>query len=408
MAKTVSRDDVLALFPHPVLTPISGEPTYQAMKQWKKEMSTNLIKVTTPDDWGRGKGLLGELQDPALFAARNGAAYNPPAAAPPIYPVIPPGSTAQRREELRAENNADRLFWDRAEHGKQLAVTIGADALEDWTYAEIDDPDEGLNSVHIIDLYNHIMDRYANISQSEIDANLITFNEGIDPSKTLAIYIRKQEICQEVASDARVPINESTMVTTGKKHAVSTGGMDEAWKTWKRKPQVDQTWATWKSHWTDAFQEKRELIKLTGTAFNGMNGMANQAREAEEAMGEQMVTALDNLANAAVQKNDTVEQLVKSNSTLTLTIKSQQEEIKRLHDILSNLSTGKPAPTPKTPDYTKYNKNGYCFWHGYKVQHGHSSSTCAKGKAANDYEQHKNAKRGDEQGGSTINKNWDK
>ena len=54
------------------------------MKQYKKELSTNLIKVTTPDDLGRGKeGLLGELQDPALFTARNGATYNPPAAAPP-------------------------------------------------------------------------------------------------------------------------------------------------------------------------------------------------------------------------------------------------------------------------------------------------------------------------------------
>ena len=53
-------------------------------------------------------------------------------------------------------------------------------------------------------------------------------------------------------------------------------------------------------------------------------------------MGEQMVTALDNLANAAVQKKNTVEQLVKSNATLTLTIKSQQqqEEIKCLHSIL--------------------------------------------------------------------------
>ena len=34
-------------------------------------------------------------------------------------------------------------------------------------------------------------------------------------------------------------------------------------------------------------------------------------------MGKNMVTALDNLANAAVQKNDTIETLVSANKNLT-------------------------------------------------------------------------------------------
>ena len=138
--------------------------------------------------------------------------------------------------------------------------------------------------------------------------------------------------------------------------------------------------------------------------------MANQAREAEEAeMGEKMVSALDNLANAAVQKNDTVEQLVKSNAILTNTIKSQQEEIKRLHEILSTLSHNKSGKGDPNPDKDKgWDPKGYCYWHGFKVKHGHSSLTCDKGKKAADYEQHKNAKRGDEQGGCTWNSNWGK
>ena len=52
MASTVSRDDVLAVMPNPVLTKISGEPTYQDMKRWKKEMSSNLISVQMPLAWG--------------------------------------------------------------------------------------------------------------------------------------------------------------------------------------------------------------------------------------------------------------------------------------------------------------------------------------------------------------------
>ena len=81
---------------------------------------------------------------------------------------------------------------------------------------------------------------------------------------------------------------------------------------------------------------KRELIKLTGSAFDGM---ANSAKEKE--MGTKMVDALDNLANAAVQHNDTFKQLVKTNQTLTNTVSSQQAEIKRLLTIVTALSSGK-------------------------------------------------------------------
>ena len=404
MATTISRDDVLALMPNPVLTRISGEPTYQAMKRWKKEMSSNLISVTMPTDWGRGKGLLGELQDAAVFTARNGAAYNPPAAAPPAYPAILPGATTAQREQARAEHAIERRFWAIAEHGKRLAVNIGAAALEPFVYAELDDPDEGLNGVEIITLYDHIMDRFATISQTEIDSNLVEFNEGIDPTKTLAVYTRKQELCQEIASDAQVAITEAQMVTTATKHAVAAGGMEEAWKTWKRVVPANRTWANWKTHWTTSFQEKRELIKLTGTSFNGM---ANQAHEDE--MGDKMVNALDNLANAAVQRNDTFETMVKSNHAQMTIIETQMAEIKKLTAIISNLSTkAKPDNQSTTTGGRQFQKDAYCWWHGYKLTRGHNSCTCKVGLEGDPaiYALHKNAKRGDEQGGCMYNKGW--
>ena len=72
------------------------------------------------------------------------------------------------------------------------------------------------------------MDCFAKISYHEIDANLLQFNKGNDPTKTLTIYTHKQEWCSEIAADANVPITEATTVTTGTKHAVSTGCLEEA------------------------------------------------------------------------------------------------------------------------------------------------------------------------------------
>jgi hypothetical protein len=409
MVATISRDDVLAVMPFQVLTKISGEPTYHNMKTWRKEMSSNLISVRMPPNWGRNKGLLGELQDPTVFLARNGAAYNPPPVAPPAYPVIVAGATSAQREQARAEHAVHSAFWATANHGRRIAVNIGAAALDPFVYAELDDPDEGLNDTSIRDLYDHVMDRFAKISQTEIDENLVRFNDGIDPTKTLAVYTRKQELCQETAADADVPITEATMVTTGTKHAVATGGMDQPWKEWMRTAAPNRTWPNWKTHWTGAFQEKRELVKLTGVAFNGM---ANNAQEIE--MGDKMVSALDNLANAAVQKNDTFEQLVASNKTLTEAVSSRDDEIKKLLAIITALSVGdrggakKKAPTGRGAGAgsggSPWDPVGYCWSHGFKVRLGHSSATCEKQRDG--HEDHLNAKRGDEQGGCTWNKNW--
>ncbi len=177
----------------------------------------------------------------------------------------------------------------------------------------------------------------------------LEFNEGIDPSLTLAVYTRKQEKCQEIAADAEVPITEATMVTTGTKHAVATGGLEQEWKTWNTAAQP-KTWLNWKTFWTATFKGKRELIKLTGSAFNNM---ANSMHKAE--LSDKMVDSLDRLANAAVQKMNDIERLVQSISTLTATVNSQATDISHLHDIIAVLAAGGPKPTDKTTSGTTTN-----------------------------------------------------
>ena len=111
MADTVSPEDVLSVFPHKVLTTITGEPTYQHMKIWRKQMSANLNAVKMPITWGIGKWLLGSFQAPVIFLARNGAVCNPPLNAHPPYPVIAVGATTAAHEEARAVHKIACKFW---------------------------------------------------------------------------------------------------------------------------------------------------------------------------------------------------------------------------------------------------------------------------------------------------------
>ena len=114
--------------------------------------------------------------------------------------------------------------------------------------------------------------------------------------------------------------------------------MEVTWRKWMRTIALNRSWNAWKADWTQAFQEKRDLYKLAGIPFNRTE---NSATEAE--MGDNMISALDNLENAAVQKNDTVERLVIANKALTDSLAARDAECSRLLTIITTLSTGRGA-----------------------------------------------------------------
>ena len=122
-------------------------------------------------------------------------------------------------------------------------------------------------------------------------------------------------------------------------------------------------------------------------------------------MGNTMSLALDNLPNSAVQKNDTVDRLVISNSSLSSSLAARDTEIAQLLTVIANHSTGgggggrgggrginngKATGAPWYPI-------GYFWTHGFKVRVGHISDTCNKRKDR--HNAHLTAKRGYIQGG---------
>ena len=231
MSDTVSADSIRAQTPHNVLTRVLGEPTHKQIKTVIRELTANLMAVSCP--WGHGKVHLGLLQDPTIYTARSGEAFTIPANEPPAYPVMPNGTTAPQRKELRANNIVACKAW--ATHKLVLAITRDqfAAAMDDVYYAVLDDPTEGLNNVNLCTLVLHIQQTYTQISQPDLDNNLAEFNTGIDPGLPLAVYTHKQEKCQIFAANAGVPISNVTMVTTGCKHAIASGNMTLGWCKWK-------------------------------------------------------------------------------------------------------------------------------------------------------------------------------
>ena len=145
-----ARTAVLASFPSNPVRNIVGETSNPKVSKWFRKMCSNLISVTAPLEVGRGKGHLGMLQQDAVFQARNGQAYNPPLFAPTSIPVFPTGSTVDQREEIKEIHKVNVNNYDIYKAAGRCAVDIGARAFEDWVFAKLNDPTEGLADVTTI------------------------------------------------------------------------------------------------------------------------------------------------------------------------------------------------------------------------------------------------------------------
>ncbi len=190
------------------------------------------------------------------------------------------------------------------------------------------------------------------------------------------------------------------MVTTGTKHALQCGGLTQAWHEWRRLPAVQHNWLHWKTHWTTVFNEQRNISRLTGgTILHQANAAVD-----DDQWSTQMITSLDNLANAAVQKNDTVERLVVANKLLTDTVAKLQEDNTKLLAVIQQLagSGHTQRPSPAHSSTPKWDPKGYCHTHGYRIIIGHNSKTCRYKKPGHQNE----ATRQNTLGGNQDNKAW--
>jgi hypothetical protein len=104
---------------------------------------------------------------------------------------------------------------------------------------------------------------------------------------------------------------------------------------------LHHTWPNWKSHWTTAFAKMCNFNRRTAgdTAFG-----ENQAAELKQV--QQMASSLDNLANAAIQKNTTLKNLEATNATLTKAMTNIQLN-SPLHECA--LPASQPLPHQQLP-----------------------------------------------------------
>ncbi len=146
----------------------------------------------------------------------------------------------------------------------------------------------------------------------------------------------------------------------------------------------------------------RNINRIT----SGDLAFANQAAAQEIVQAEKMAALLDNLANASIQKNDTIDKLVATNQ-------QQAKIIANLTEAIVKLKNGSP-PTEqqagrKNPPHwrstkPKWDMTRYCWMHGFGVKVRHSSATCSFPREGHC----KDAMHANTKGGSNLRQGWPK
>ena len=85
-------DKFIKSFPHPIITPICGQPTYNNLADLKKKLSVNAASIQSSLGGG-AHGYLWCVLLPAQFATLSGTAGNVPVF-PGVHPNYAAGATA--------------------------------------------------------------------------------------------------------------------------------------------------------------------------------------------------------------------------------------------------------------------------------------------------------------------------
>ncbi len=257
-----------------------------------------------------------------------------------MYPVLPAGATVHQHEELWAQNTSAHKVWTTYRLVHANTRNQFAAAIDDVFYAILDNPVKDLNGINLRTLVHHI-------TTTDLDDKLANFNPGIDPDLPLAVYTSKQERFPVFALNAAVPISEATMVTTGSKHALACGNMTMVWHKWNRCAITNHTRSNWKTHWTSAFGKMHNInCMIAGKAAFG----ANAAEEEHQA--RQITALLNNLANASIQKNATIDNLIAPNAKLMQALQEMQAAMVRMFPASQTHASPYQPPTwlPTPPE----------------------------------------------------------
>ena len=168
----LKADQILTLFPNPVLSPILGEPNYAAIRILQKQTNQNLSAI--PSNLGCGtKGLVWLATTPEIYAMISATPVDPPPNPGSAPDPIAVGNAASAKEvtAIHSAHDLQVKLYEEYMAADRLSVKLLTVAVEDIFTAAICDETTGYSSVTTRDFFQHLLTEYNKIDDPALSEN---------------------------------------------------------------------------------------------------------------------------------------------------------------------------------------------------------------------------------------------
>ena len=289
-------DYIHSVFEYPVLTKITGRPTYSSLKIIKNELKANAGKVQC-ELGGGNNGHLGLVLSDIEYALVNPTVpYVRPAHPGPNAPV---GTTQLLNTNLREQYKEDTRIFREANQVEAAIIKQLADALPPHYLKKYRNQYSNQISTHIRVILAELFKTYGAITEEQLAEKEATLRAHIfDIAQPLVELFNSIEELQEIATASESPYTDKQLVSLGMKLIRNMNDYEKARGEWMAKTSVNKNWTNFKNHFDDAYQY---LINLRGdtmqsTSFQQHANLLrqqlhdlNQKREEDKSAIVQMV-----------------------------------------------------------------------------------------------------------------------
>jgi hypothetical protein len=398
-------------FPHKTISPIVGQPSYEAIKELHMKLNENAVKVHS----NLGNGLLGYLGvtvTPAIYNTLSAQPFVTPPN-PGTSPVFPDDATGPQIANLRVifqeEFYAFKKYMDVCNAISALIIAV----IDPMYLATLRLPYVGIGTRTPLQILAHLYTNYAKITPADLDANDRAMKQPCDVNQPIEMLYQQIEDAIEFAAAGQTPYSPEQVLSIAYQLVFRTGIFADDCKIWKRQAAEYKTWPQFKLDFAVAYQEYSDGLEISPRAAGFQAEVRNDQHETIEAIA--------NLATATAEDRRAVANLTATNATLTKDLAAANGKListltlvntltKQLSEARSGNNATSPRVTPPVagdrtpanrsnpPGATEYTRKHYCWTCGYRCDH--SSWFCTVPA----FGHQTRAKAADTMNGSTHNK----
>jgi hypothetical protein len=273
-------------FEKPVLTKVTGKPTYISVTLLTKEVYAN-AKAIRSNHGGGLNGHLGVVMSAPTYYARANVAYIAPAH---------PGTMADQTGATAAQIEAAKQAYRTAQTDANLheAVNTGLKAqivaAVNRRYIKcLEDEAFGLADVQSHTILEHLQTKYVTLTDNDLEANRNQLSAPFNPADDIETLWDRIEFIQTLATKGNEAISDKVAMNFVLAQIELTGVMTIDTQAWRKKSDNEKTMDNFQEHFEAAIKEHARQLTTASTGYHGADiaidlaTPARQATPAEEA-----------------------------------------------------------------------------------------------------------------------------